>query len=58
MYGDKSNNIEIELKTRLSSVEDADLADVLTRFSLMQTQYEVNLQLTAKSKTVTLFSRM
>ena len=53
-----ATNMEMELKTRLSNVEDADIADVLTRFSLMQTQYEVNLQLTAKSKSVTLFSRM
>jgi flagellar hook-associated protein 3 FlgL len=53
-----SESFEIDLQARLSSVEDANIAESLTMFSLMQTQYEVNLQLTSKMKTMSLFSRI
>ena len=53
-----SQQLQIDLSGRLSSVEDADAAEVITRFGLMQTQYEVNLQLTSASKSLTLFSRI
>ena len=55
---DLTKNLQIELQTRLSSVEEVDLTEAITRFSLLQTQYDINLQLTAKTRTVSLFSRM
>ena len=53
-----NQSLGVELQTRLSSVEDADMAEVITKFSLIQTQYEINLQLTSKTRQMTLFSRM
>ena len=53
-----AETLESNLKDRLSSIEDADMPEALTRFSLMQTQYQVNLQLTAKMRTMSLFERM
>ena len=55
---DLSNQLQLNLSGRLSSVEDADVAEVITKFGLMQTQYEMNLQLTSASKSLTLFSRI
>ena len=53
-----TESLQIELQTRLSSVEEVDLTEAITRFSLLQTQYDINLQLTTKTRTVSLFSRM
>ena len=55
---DLTESLELELQTRLSAVEDVDLPTALTEFSLLQTQYDINLQLTAKTRTINLFSRM
>jgi len=55
---DLTQTLQMELQGRLSSVEDVDLAEALTSFSLMQTQYDINLQLTSKTRTINLFSRM
>ena len=55
---DLTDTLKLELTTRLSSVEDVDLPSALTRFSMLQTQYDINLQLTAKTRTINLFSRM
>ena len=51
-------SLELSLVERLSSVEDVDVAEALSRFSLLQTQYEINLQLTAKTRSISLFERM
>ena len=51
-------SLELSLIERLSSVEDVDVAEALSRFSLLQTQYEINLQLTAKTRSISLFERM
>jgi flagellar hook-associated protein 3 FlgL len=53
-----SQQLQLDLGTRLSSIEDADTAEVITQFGLMQTQYEINLQLTSASKSMTLFARI
>ena len=55
---DLTETLQMELRNRLSSVEDVDIAEALTNFSLMQTQYDINLQLTSKTRTINLFSRM
>jgi flagellar hook-associated protein 3 FlgL len=55
---DLTQSLQVELQGRLSSVEDVDIAGALTEFSLLQTQYEINLQLTSKNRTFNLFSRM
>ena len=57
MY-DVATSIEMNLTERLSSVEDVDVAEALTRFSMLQTQYQINLQLTAKTRGLSLFERM
>ena len=53
-----ASSLELSLVERLSSVEDVDVAEALSRFSLLQTQYEINLQLTAKTRSISLFERM
>lgn len=53
-----TESIELGLTERLSSIEDVDVAEALTRFSMMQTQYQINLQLTAKTRGMSLFERM
>ena len=55
---DLTQTLQLELQNRLSSVEDVDIAAALTQFSLLQTQYDINLQLTSKTRTINLFSRM
>jgi flagellar hook-associated protein 3 FlgL len=55
---DLTQTLQLELQNRLSSVEDIDIAAALTEFSLLQTQYDINLQLTSKTRTINLFSRM
>ena len=55
---DLTQSLQVELQGRLSSVEDVDIAQALTEFSLLQTQYEINLQLTSKTRTFSLFNRM
>ena len=55
---DLTQNLQFQLQDRLSSVEDVDIASALTEFSLLQTQYDINLQLTSKTRTINLFSRM
>jgi flagellar hook-associated protein 3 FlgL len=55
---DLTQSLQVELQGRLSSVEDVDITEALTEFSLLQTQYEINLQLTSKTRTISLFSRM
>lgn len=57
MY-DTATSIEINLMGRLSAVEDVDAAEALTRFSMLQNQYQINLQLTAKTRGMSLFERM
>ncbi len=53
-----ATSIELNLSERLSSVEDVDAAEALTRFSMLQTQYQINLQLTSKTRGMSLFERM
>lgn len=53
-----NESIELGLTERLSSIEDVDVAEAMTRFSMMQTQYQINLQLTAKTRGMSLFERM
>lgn len=53
-----TTSVEMGLTERLSSIEDVDVAEAMTRFSLMQTQYQINLQLTAKTRGMSLFERM
>lgn len=53
-----ASNIEVGLTERLSSVEDVDAAAALTRFSMLQNQYQINLQLTSKMRGMSLFERM
>jgi len=53
-----TESIALGLTERLSSIEDVDVAEAMTRFSLMQTQYQINLQLTSKTRGMTLFERM
>ena len=53
-----ATSIEINLTERLSAVEDVDAAEALTRFSMLQNQYQINLQLTAKTRGMSLFERM
>lgn len=53
-----ATNIEIGLSERLSAVEDVDAAEALTRFSMLQNQYQINLQLTTKMRGMSLFERM
>lgn len=53
-----AETLEANLKQRLSDIEDADMPEALTRFSQLQTQYQINLQLTAKMRTMSLFERM
>jgi len=55
---DVANSIEIGLAERLSAVEDVDAAEALTRFSMLQNQYQINLQLTSKTRGMSLFERM
>ena len=55
---DLTQNLQVQLQDRLSSVEDVDIASALTEFSMLQTQYDINLQLTSKTRTINLFSRM
>jgi len=53
-----ATNIEIGLAERLTAVEDVDAAEALTRFSMLQNQYQINLQLTSKMRGMSLFERM
>ena len=53
-----ATNIEIGLSERLAAVEDVDAAEALTRFSMLQNQYQINLQLTSKMRGMSLFERM
>jgi flagellar hook-associated protein 3 FlgL len=53
-----ATSVELSLKERLMAVEEVDIALALTRFSMLQTQYEVNLQLTSKTRGMSLFARM
>lgn len=53
-----AETLEANLKGRLSSIEDADMPEALTKFSILQTQYQINLQLTSKMRTMSLFERM
>ena len=53
-----ATSVELSLTDRLVAVEEVDIAEALTRFSMLQTQYEVNLQLTSKTRGMSLFSRM
>lgn len=53
-----TESIALGLTERLSSIEDVDVAEAMTRFSMMQTQYQINLQLTAKTRGMSLFERM
>jgi flagellin-like hook-associated protein FlgL len=53
-----AQNIEIQVAERLSSIEDVDMADAMTRFSMLQAQYQINLQLTSKTRGMSLFERM
>ncbi len=53
-----ATSVELSLHERLAAVEEVDIAAALTRFSMLQTQYEVNLQLTSKTRGMSLFARM
>lgn len=55
---DLTQSLQVDLQGRLNSVENVDIASALTEFSLLQTQYDINLQLTAKTRSINLFSRM
>jgi len=55
---DTATSIEMNLTERLSAVEDVDVAEALTRFSMLQNQYQINLQLTSKTRGMSLFERM
>ena len=55
---DLNAQLAIDLQGRLTSIEEVDMAEALTKFSLIQTQYEVNLQLTSQSRGASLFSRI
>ena len=51
-------SVQVSLTERLVAVEEVDIAEALTKFSMLQTQYEVNMQLTSKTRGMSLFSRM
>jgi flagellar hook-associated protein 3 FlgL len=53
-----SQNMEVRLTERLSAIEDVDIAEAMSRFAMLQTQYEINLQLTSKTRSISLFERM
>lgn len=55
---DVSISIEANLTERLSAVEDVDAAAALTQFTMLQNQYQINLQLTAKTRGMSLFERI
>ena len=55
---DLNAQLRLDLQGRLSSIEEVDMAEALTKFSLIQTQYEVNLQLTSQSRSAGLFGRI
>jgi flagellin-like hook-associated protein FlgL len=53
-----AQNIKIHVSERLSSIEDVDMAEAMTQFSMLQAQYQINLQLTSKTRGMSLFERM
>lgn len=55
---DLSISVSTHLQGRLSSIEDADMPEALTKFSMLQTQYQINLQLTSQMRSMSLFERM
>lgn len=55
---DLAITVTANLLERLSSIEDADMPEVLTRFSMLQSQYQINLQLTSQMRSMSLFERM
>jgi flagellar hook-associated protein 3 FlgL len=55
---DIAKSMEEQFTIELSNTEDADMAKVLSRFSEVQTQYDINLQLTSSNRTMNLFQRM
>ena len=55
---DISVGLEEQFTIELSNTEDADMAEVLRRFSEVQTQYDINIQLTSSNRTLNLFQRM
>ena len=55
---DLALTVKTNLQERLSSIEDADMPEVLTRFSMLQSQYQINLQLTSQMRSMSLFERM
>jgi flagellar hook-associated protein 3 FlgL len=55
---DISSSMEEHFAIELSNTEDADMAKVLARFSEVQTQYDINIQLTSSNRSMNLFQRM
>ena len=55
---DISIGLEEQFSIELSNTEDADMAEVLRRFSEVQTQYDINIQLTSSNRAMNLFQRM
>ncbi len=55
---DISVGLEEQFSIELSNTEDADMAEVLRRFTEVQAQYDINIQLTSSNRTLNLFQRM
>lgn len=53
-----SQTLELQIDQRLSNVEDVDIAKAMTNFTMMQNQYQINLQLTVKTQGMSLFTVM
>jgi flagellar hook-associated protein 3 FlgL len=53
-----SQTLELQIDQRLSNVEDVDIAKAMTNFTMMQNQYQINLQLTVKTQGMSLFAVM
>jgi len=53
-----SQTLELQIDQRLSNVEDVDIAKAMTNFTMMQNQYQINLQLTVKTQGMSLFAAM
>lgn len=53
-----SLSLELNLTENLASIEDVDVPSAMTQFTMLKSQYEINLQLTAKTRGLSLFERM
>jgi len=55
-FGLFADNMQLELTSQLSSLEDADMVEALTRLAELQTSYEAAISMTAHTGSVSLFN--